>query len=61
MSRQHRRIEVPALDVNLRRRGDGLVEDEPEISLSCGRAKQLFGALAFGDPHALRLALGYGT
>ena len=55
--RQHRWIEIPALDVYFRRRGDGLVEDELEISLSCGRAKQLFGALVFGDPHALRLAL----
>ena len=59
--RQHRWIEVPPLDVYLRRRGHGLVEDEPKIFLSRWRTKQLFGALAFGDPHALRLALGYGT
>ena len=55
--RQHRWIEVPALDMNLRRRGNGFVEDELEISLSCGHTKQLLGALAFRDPHASRLAL----
>jgi hypothetical protein len=55
--RQHRWIEVPALDMNLSRRGEGLAEDEPEISLLYGRTKQLFGALAFRDPHALRLSL----
>ena len=58
---QHRWIEVPPLDVDFRRRGDGLAEGEPEIALSYGRTKQLLSALAFGDLHALRLAPGYET
>jgi len=53
--REHRWIEVPTFDMNLRRRGDGLVEEEPEIALSGRRTKQQFGALALRDIHTLRL------
>ena len=45
---QHRRIEVPALDMNLRGRGDGFLEDEPEITQSYRRTKQLAGAVTVG-------------
>jgi len=43
--------------MNLRRRGNRVLEDEPEITLSYGRTKQLVGALAFRDSHAQRLTL----
>jgi hypothetical protein len=43
--------------MDLCRRGDRLVEDEPEVSSSHRRTKQQFGALAFRNSHAVRLTL----
>ncbi len=55
---QHRRIEVPALDVNVRGRGDAFFEDEPQITQSHRRTKQLAGAVTVRSLHDVRLTRG---
>jgi hypothetical protein len=55
---QHRRIEVPSLDMNLDRRGNGFVEDECEIAESHRRAEEPLCAVSRKISHPLRLLGG---